>query len=54
MPCSYSCHELHELQFFSEFTDHECGLLLPYLEQEVFQPEEIVVQEGGFPDDFFW
>jgi signal-transduction protein with cAMP-binding, CBS, and nucleotidyltransferase domain len=53
MPCPYSCHELHELQFFSELTDHECGLLLPYLEQEVFQPEEFVVQEGGFPDRLF-
>lgn len=53
MPCPYSCHELHELQFFSELTEQECALLLPYLEQEVFQQGELVVQEGKFPGRMF-
>ncbi|MBU0965510.1 MAG: GAF domain-containing protein [Proteobacteria bacterium] len=53
MPCSYICHELHNLQFFSELTDEECGLLLPFLQQEMFQQGELVVQEGAFPDRLF-
>jgi len=53
MPCPYSCHELHELQFFSELTDQECDLLMPYLEQEVFQQGELVVQEDGRPGRLF-
>jgi CRP-like cAMP-binding protein/putative methionine-R-sulfoxide reductase with GAF domain len=53
MSCPYSCHELHELQFFSELTDQECDLLMPYLEQEVFQQGELVVQEDGRPGRLF-
>jgi CRP-like cAMP-binding protein len=53
MPCPYSCHELRELQFFSELTEQECALLLPYLEQEVFQQGDLVVQEGKFPGRMF-
>ncbi|MBU0910647.1 MAG: hypothetical protein KJ717_13860, partial [Proteobacteria bacterium] len=41
------------MQFFSELTDEECGLLLPFLQQEMFQQGELVVQEGAFPDRLF-
>jgi len=53
MPCSYSCHELQEMQFLAELTDEECDLVLPYLKQETFQQGELVVQEGGFPAGLF-